>query len=271
MISRDDIAARHRDHFDRQRELAEHVDALGSVDDADECFRHGGDDLLARQRAAAALDQMLAGIALVGAVDIDRNRFDVVEIEHRDAALAQEARRLLRARHGAVDRVLALGERVDEMRDRRSGADADDAAAIDVAHRRARGQAFFLVFGHRSASLHVASFEAEDEIPLRLRAPAEPRADCRAKCSAKPSSSGRLLELGQRDDALELALEFHVDEKPARFLALARGVVVVALAIELRRIGIAPRWRLRRCRQRRALRSSNDRKTRRRRPACRRA
>ena len=34
-----DQAARHRDHLDRQREPAEHVDALGRIDDADELAR----------------------------------------------------------------------------------------------------------------------------------------------------------------------------------------------------------------------------------------
>ena len=47
-----------------------------------------------------------------------------------------------------------------------------------------------------------------------------------------------ILELGKRNHALQLALVFDVDERPARLLALARGVVVIALPVELRRIGI---------------------------------
>jgi hypothetical protein len=51
-----DVGARHGDDFDRQRELAHDIDQLALVDDADELLGAGGDDLLARQRAAAALD-----------------------------------------------------------------------------------------------------------------------------------------------------------------------------------------------------------------------
>jgi hypothetical protein len=51
-----DVAARHRDHLDRQRELPQHADLLRGVGDADELRRHRRDDLFPSQRAAAALD-----------------------------------------------------------------------------------------------------------------------------------------------------------------------------------------------------------------------
>src|SRR5262245_65220448 len=57
-----DVAARHRDHLDRQRELAEHRHELGGVADADEALRYRGDDLLARQRPAVALAPRAAGV-----------------------------------------------------------------------------------------------------------------------------------------------------------------------------------------------------------------
>ena len=53
-----DIAARHRDDFDRQRKLAEPLDELALIDDADEAPCGGGDDLLAGEGAAAALDEL---------------------------------------------------------------------------------------------------------------------------------------------------------------------------------------------------------------------
>ena len=46
-------------------------DQLAVVDDADEALRGGGDDLLAGERGAAALDQRAVGGGLIGAVDIE--------------------------------------------------------------------------------------------------------------------------------------------------------------------------------------------------------
>ena len=84
-----DQAACHRNHFDRQGEFAEHVDLLGGIDDAYELVAGLGDDLLAGQCRAAALDQALVRIAFVGAVDIKRQRPGGVEVEHFDAVAAQ--------------------------------------------------------------------------------------------------------------------------------------------------------------------------------------
>ena len=44
-----------------------------------------GDDLLARERSAAALDHVAAVVDLVGAVDVDRQLVDLVAVEHRNA------------------------------------------------------------------------------------------------------------------------------------------------------------------------------------------
>ena len=51
--------------------------------------RHVGDDLLARQRRAAALDHAAGRVDLVGAVDVDRQALDLVGVEHLDAVRAQ--------------------------------------------------------------------------------------------------------------------------------------------------------------------------------------
>src|SRR5690606_16119109 len=63
-----DQAARHRNHLDRQRETAEYIDLLGRIDDAHELPARLGDDFLAGQGRASALDQPLVRVALVGAV-----------------------------------------------------------------------------------------------------------------------------------------------------------------------------------------------------------
>src|SRR5690606_7091759 len=126
-----DVAARHRYHLDRQGEAPEDLDDLGGIDDADEAARGGGDDLLARERATAALDQAPARIALVRTVDVERDLAGRIEVEHRDAAFPQQARGLLGTGNGALDVVAALGQRIDEMRDGGTGADTDDHARFD--------------------------------------------------------------------------------------------------------------------------------------------
>src|SRR5229473_3000729 len=75
------IGTRHRDHFDRQRKFSEHRHQLRFVCDANEPFRHRGDDFLARERSAPALShgEMLGD--LVGPVDVDRQLVDAIEVE----------------------------------------------------------------------------------------------------------------------------------------------------------------------------------------------
>ena len=65
------VGARHRDHFDRQRETAEPFDELLVVGDADEAAGRRRNDLFAGERRAATLDQVQVAGRLVGAVDVD--------------------------------------------------------------------------------------------------------------------------------------------------------------------------------------------------------
>jgi hypothetical protein len=69
--------------------LPMHVDQLALVDDADELLGAGGDDLLARQRAAAALDHGHVRGDLVGAVDVDFHLAGLVQVDDADAVLFQ--------------------------------------------------------------------------------------------------------------------------------------------------------------------------------------
>src|SRR6185437_14397626 len=64
------MALGYRDHFDRQRKVAEHADQLGLVDDAYVLRGDRGDDLFPRQRAAAAFDHRAVGGGFIGPVDI---------------------------------------------------------------------------------------------------------------------------------------------------------------------------------------------------------
>jgi hypothetical protein len=142
-----DVAARHRDHLDGQRERAQHRHLLGRIDDADELAAGRGDDLFARERRAAALDEAIARVALVGAVHVQRQRADGVEVEHVDAAFLEQLRALLGTRYRALDAVAFAAQRLDEPAHGGAGADADDVAVHDVTHRALGGEAFLFFAG----------------------------------------------------------------------------------------------------------------------------
>ena len=74
-----------------KRKPAEHVDLLGGIGDDDHALGRDGDDLLAQQRAAAALDQAQLAVELVGAVDGEIEERRVVERGERDAERARPA------------------------------------------------------------------------------------------------------------------------------------------------------------------------------------
>ncbi len=125
---RTSCGARHRDHLDRQREGAEHVDQLALVGDADEALGEVGDDLLARQRGAAALDHAAAPVDLVGAVDVDRQPLDLGWPRAPRMPCARSRSVLaLELDTAPAMRSRMRRQRVDEVVDRRAGADADRA------------------------------------------------------------------------------------------------------------------------------------------------
>src|SRR5690606_4332276 len=139
-------AARHGHHLDRQREPAEDIDLLARVDDANEPVAGLGDDLFARERGATALDQALARVALVGAVDVQGKVPRLVEIDDLDAVFAQACAALFGAGNGPLDPVPDASQGVNEVGDRGTGPDADDRAVVDVFDGLFGGEAFG--FGH---------------------------------------------------------------------------------------------------------------------------
>ncbi|VXC96004.1 conserved hypothetical protein [Pseudomonas sp. 8Z] len=148
-----DMAARHGNHFHRQREFAQHRHQLAGVGDADEGLGHGGDDLLAGQRGAAAFDQVQVFVALVGAVDVKLQVADGVEVVHRDAMALQACGGGFGTGHGAVELHLVLSQCVDEEVGGRAGADTDDALAVEARENVVDGglghSLFQLILVHR--------------------------------------------------------------------------------------------------------------------------
>src|SRR3569623_1130447 len=143
-----DVAARHGDHLDGQWKGAEHVHEFGFVGDADEFLGDRRHDLLARECAAAALDEMEILGGLVGAVHIEGHVVDVVEVEHGYAVLLETLGRGIRACHGTVDLVLNRRQRIEEKVGGGAAADADDGAGLFVLQRRIRRGLFEGVLGH---------------------------------------------------------------------------------------------------------------------------
>src|SRR3954470_15425729 len=143
-----DVAARHGNHLDRQRKPAQHADQLARVADADELLRHGGDDLLARQRAAATLDHVQVLGHFIGAIDVHAQVVDGVQVEYPDAMLLEARRARLGGRDGPLDAAFHRGEGVDEQVDRRARPDADHAL-LRVLQRDLRDGSFLLVLAHQ--------------------------------------------------------------------------------------------------------------------------
>ncbi len=142
------VFAGHGDHFHRQREGAEHVDRLGVVDDADELVGHGGDDLLAGEGCAAALDHVAGAVDFVGTVHVDGEGVDLVEVIHCDA----EALEAFGGGHGAgyrpLDLVLHGRQCIDEVVDGRAGAYPDDGAGNHILERSPTGRLLHFILSH---------------------------------------------------------------------------------------------------------------------------
>ncbi len=102
--------------------LSESLDQLAAVRDAYEGARDGGDDLLARERSATALDHREARVDFVGTVDVHGDLGDLVEVDHSDAARFESSRRALGTRYGGRHRYPRGRQGVDEEVDGRAGA-----------------------------------------------------------------------------------------------------------------------------------------------------
>src|SRR3989454_9482722 len=143
-----DGAPRHRNDLDRQRVAAEHADQLRLIDDAHETLRHGRDDLLPGQRAAAALDHRAVRGGFVGAVDVDGEHVDAGQLDHRNAVTLEPVRGMDRAGDRALDPVLDLCELIDEVIGGGAGADAEVGIVDDELDCVARDESLLFVLGH---------------------------------------------------------------------------------------------------------------------------
>ena len=120
---------------------AEAVDPLVLGDDRHPPLGDAGDDLLAEQRAPPPLDHPKLGVDLVGAVDVEIERRDVVDVPERHAHLASQFGGRLAGRHGDEFEMLvpdALAQPTEHQRGRRSGPQPNGHPRLDQLGRRSR-------------------------------------------------------------------------------------------------------------------------------------
>ena len=131
-------------NLDGKRKDAERADQLALVGDHHHAVGRGGDDLLAQQRAAAALDQPKLIVDLVGAIDGEIEMRRLVERGERDVEpLGLGARRIGGGDAEHVQALAdALAERGDEACRGRAGAKPKPHPVLDEIERGA-GRALF--------------------------------------------------------------------------------------------------------------------------------
>ncbi len=137
-------------HFDGNRETAEHRDLFAGICDDDEFFGGGCDHFFVEERAAAAFDEIEMRIEFVGAVDGDVDLLDFVEVGERDAEFSGGFARVDR-RGDAADFQAgfdAVADELDGVGGGRTGTEADDLAIFDELKAGARGGFFFDFVGH---------------------------------------------------------------------------------------------------------------------------
>src|SRR3546814_6491143 len=159
------------------------------IDDAAELVAGLGNDLLARERRAAALDQALARVPLVGAVDVEREAAGVVELDHFDAVAAQACGALFGTRNRSLDPVPDARQGVDEPGHRGAGADADDHPVLDEFDGFFGGKSFGFGHGVRDWGSRVTAVPC---LPAPAAASTAPRSPA-APTGASPCGSGRSL------------------------------------------------------------------------------
>src|SRR5690625_1267851 len=88
-------ALSHGQDLDRQRKIAQHLDALTLIYYAQKLPGHRGDNFLAGQGPAPTLDHLAVRIDFICAVDIPIQSIDLIKIKNPDAVVLQALGRAL--------------------------------------------------------------------------------------------------------------------------------------------------------------------------------
>ena len=134
-----DMATCHRYHFHRQWEGAEDWHQLAGVGDANKGLRHGRNDLLAGQGRATALDQVEVLVAFIGAIHIELQVADGVQLIHRDTMTLEACGGGFGTGHSAVELHLVLGQGIDKTVGSGAGADTDHTLGAEFGENKVDG------------------------------------------------------------------------------------------------------------------------------------
>jgi phosphoglycolate phosphatase len=139
-----------RHHLDRQGKVAEQRDPFGVIGNHEHAGGGRGDDLLTQQRAPTPFDQTQVGRDLVSAVDGEIEFRRVVEGGQRNGKALGVRAGCLRSGHpdDVEPGAHALGEKLDEVRGGRAGAEAQAHAVVHKIERPRGSLAFVVICVH---------------------------------------------------------------------------------------------------------------------------
>ena len=124
-------------------------------------------------------------IDLVGAVDVDRKCFNVVEVEERNAGSGEPPGAALGTRDRSSDFAADGRQFVDEEIGGRAGADTDDLAARHMVDRGARDRALqFVLVRHRPSRQGTRDDSGRDRASRA----------CRVQCTAGCADGDRTIQ-----------------------------------------------------------------------------
>src|SRR5207302_5063161 len=201
-----------------------------------------GDDLLARERAAAALDHVQVLGHLVGAVDVDRQLIDAIQVEDADAVLSQAFGARLRRGHRAFDAALDRSERVDEEVDGRARAHADHSVFHHVLQRLLSDRLLELVLGQAVPELRggptrlagLRRFMTQAQLPLPDTSQETEIGANRAAVQSAPARRGHLRQRARWQAGAIATSEPHAHRDPS-FAGTPRACAFVGAGGELQR------------------------------------
>ena len=154
--------AREGHDFDRQRKLAESSNDFASVYDHDHPARSGGHDLLSEQGAATAFDRLKVAIDLVGAVDREVYRTELLKRNERHRETTSE--HFGRSGGGDSGDAKALPNAVAQALNGigccASGPKANEHAIFDLVDCSGRSQPLLCFLGKHLTPLHLAGMRA---------------------------------------------------------------------------------------------------------------
>ena len=110
-----DMTARHGNDLDREGEVPQGMDQLGFITDTDKALGNRRHDLLTGQGRPAALDELQGAIGFIGAIDVNVDTVDGIEVIDGNAVAFEALGRGFRAGNRGIDLRANTRQGVDEI------------------------------------------------------------------------------------------------------------------------------------------------------------